>query len=213
MALLQYLSHKCKTIIMKTVSAFILFFCFCLLTDYTFAQDGKIGYVDQQHIFSSLPEFKKLNNDIAEKSSQYDKILKAKYEEHQLKLAAFEKLSANNPNPTILRDRATELENLKKSFDDFQENSMADLKDYYGKSFTPIRKKVNDAIIFAGKQRGYAFILRMDLNPDGGDIWPVVLYAGDSTANLTSEILKNLGVNDTSASSRKVGLPQTLKQK
>lgn len=198
---------------MKTTFASVILLCFCLLSGHIFAQDGKIGYVDQQHIFSSLPEFKKLNNDIAEKSNQYDKILKAKYDDHQLKLAAFEKLSSNNANPAILKDKATELENLKRSFDDFQENSMNELKEYYGKNFAPIRKKVSDAIIFAGKQRGYAFILRMDLNPDGGDIWPVVLYAGDSTANLTSEILKNLGVNEAAASSRKVGLPQTIKQK
>jgi|GEM_PF-1046524 len=198
---------------MKSLSGFKFIFCFCLFATPCLAQDGKIGYVDQQYIFESLPEFKKLNNDVAEKSSQYDKILKAKYDDYQMKIAAYEKLSSASPSPAILRDKATELENLKKSFDEFQENSMAELKDYYGKNFTPIRKKVNEAIIFAGRKNGYAFILRMDLNPDGGDIWPTVLYAGDSTANLSSEILKNLGVNPTAASTRKVGLPQNLKQK
>lgn len=198
---------------MKSSSAFILLLSFCLFVSSVRAQDVKIGYVDQQYIFESLPEFKKLNNDVAEKSNQYDKILKAKYDEYQIKVAAYEKLSAANPGPAILRDKATELDNLKKSFEEFQENSMAELKAYYGKNFTPIRKKVNEAIIFAGRKNGYAFILRMDLNPDGGDIWPTVLYAGDSTANLSSEILKNLGVNPTSASTRKIGLPQTLKQK
>lgn len=198
---------------MRSLSAFAVLMCAYLLTGVSYAQEGKIGYVDQQYIFESLPEFKKLNQDIAEKSSQYDKILKSKYEEYQLKVAAYEKLSVTNPDPAILRDKVTELDNLKKSFEDFQENSMGELKDYYGKTFSPIKKKVNDAIIFAGRQKGYAFILRMDLNPDGGDIWPVVLYAGDSTANLSSEILKNLGINGAAASSRKIGLPQTLKQK
>jgi Skp family chaperone for outer membrane proteins len=199
--------------IMRSLSAFVLFTCAYLLTNTSYAQEGKIGYVDQQYIFESMPEFKKLNQDVAEKSSQYDKILKSKYDEYQLKASAYEKLSGANPSPAILRDKATELENLKKSFEEFQENSMTERKDYYGKTFSPIKKKVNDAIIFAGRQKGYAFILRMDLNPDGGDIWPVVLYAGDSTANLSSEILKNLGINGAAASSRKIGLPQTLKQK
>jgi Skp family chaperone for outer membrane proteins len=198
---------------MKTFSAFTFLFCAVLLAHSLHAQDGKIGYVDQQHIFESLPEFQKLNNEVAEKNTQYDKILRSKYDEYQSKAAAYEKLAAANPGPAILKDKVAELENLKKSFEDFQENSMAELKAYYGKNFTPIRKKVNDAIVFAGRKNGYAFVLRMDLNPDGGDIWPVVLYAGDSTSNLTSEILKNLGVNGASASSRKVGLPQTLKQK
>jgi len=90
---------------------------------------------------------------------------------------------------------------------------MEELKNYYGKKFTPIKQKVNEAIVFAGRQKGYAFILRMDLNPDGGDIWPVVLYARDSTANLSADILKNLGVDSTSASVRKIGIPQMLKKK
>jgi outer membrane protein len=72
---------------------------------------------------------------------------------------------------------------------------------------------VNDAIFFAGRKNGYAFVLRMDLNPDGGDLWPVVLYARDTTSTLTSDILKNLGVDSTAASNRKAGIPQMLNKR
>ncbi|NIJ52794.1 hypothetical protein [Dyadobacter arcticus] len=41
----------------------------------------------------------------------------------------------------------------------------------------------------------------------------MVLFARDSTANLTADILKNLGVNAPAASTRKTGIPQVLKQK
>ena len=198
---------------MRYLSVLLIVFCLSLTTSFGQVADDKIGYVDQQYIFENLPEFKKLNQEMITKSQQYDKILKEKYDEFSVKSAAFEKLVAARSEQTILKDKALELENLKKSYEDFQANSMEELKSYYGKKFTPIIKKVNEAIVFAGRQKNYAFILRMDLNPDGGDIWPVVLYARDSTANLSAGILKNLGVDSTSASVRKIGIPQMLKQK
>nr|WP_295928924.1 OmpH family outer membrane protein [uncultured Dyadobacter sp.] len=176
------------------------------------SDDQKVGYVDQQHILQNMPEFKKLNEEIVVKSEQYDKILKGKYDEFKTKSEAFDKLVASKADQAILRDKAMELENLKKSYEDFQANSMAQLRDYYSKKFEPIKQKVNEAIIFAGRQKGYAFLLRMDLNPDGGDLWPVVLFARDSTSNLTSDIMKNLGINGAAASTRKIGIPQVLKR-
>jgi outer membrane protein len=177
------------------------------------AQDMKIGHVDQQFILSSLPEFKKLNEEITEKSTQYDKILKSKYDDFESKRAAFEKLASVQTSDAILKDKAAELENLKTSYEEFQNNSMNELRNYFSKKFTPIKQKVNDAIVFAGRKNGYAFLLRMDLNPDGGDLWPVVLYAKDTTSTLTSEILKNLGVDSTTASNRKIGIPQMLNKR
>lgn len=173
----------------------------------------KIGYVDQQLIIENMPEFKKLSQEITLKSQQYEKILKGKYDEYEAKSAALEKLAAAKSEQTILRDKLAELENLKKFYEDFETNAMSELRDYYSKKFTPIKQKVSEAIVFAGRQKGYSYVLRMDLNPDGGDFWPVVLYARDSTSNLSSEIMKNLGINDASASTRKIGIPQMLKQK
>ena len=173
----------------------------------------KIGYVDQQLIIENMPEFKKLNQEITLKSQQYEKILKGKYDEYEAKSAALEKLAAAKSEQTILRDKLAELENLKKSYEDFEANAMSELRDYYSKKFTPIKQKVSEAIVFAGTQKVYSYVLRMDLNPDGGDFWPVVLYVRDSTSNLSSVIMKNLGINDASASTRKIGIPQMLKQK
>jgi Skp family chaperone for outer membrane proteins len=198
---------------MRTLSILIIASFLSTATSYSQSTSEKIGVVDQQFIIENLPEYKKLSQEIAVKSQQYEKVLKGKFDEYQAKSAAFEKLVADKSEQMILRDKAIELENLKKSYEDFETSSMTELQNYYGKKFTPIRQKVSEAIIFAGRQKGYAFVLRMDLNPDGGDIWPVVLYARDSTSNLSRDILKNLGIDSTAASTRKIGMPQMLKQK
>ncbi|WP_159469858.1 OmpH family outer membrane protein [Dyadobacter sp. 3J3] len=198
---------------MKKLTVLFLFLGLTATLGFGQGATEKIGYVDQQFVIENLPEFKKLNQEISVKSQQYEKILKGKFDEYQSKSAAFEKLVADKSEQTILRDKAVELENLKKSYEDFESNSMTELQNYYSKKFTPIRQKVSEAVIFAGRQKGYAFVLRMDLNPDGGDIWPIVLYARDSTSNLSRDILKNLGVDSTAASTRKTGMSQLLKQK
>lgn len=198
---------------MRTFPAIFTFAFLGIFAVNSQAQDMKIGHVDQQHILSSLPEFKKLNEEITEKSVQYDKILKSKFDDFESKRVAFEKLAATQTSEAILKDKANELENLKSSYEEFQNNSMTELRNYFSKKFTPIKQKVNDSIVFAGRKNGYAFLLRMDLNPDGGDLWPVVLYAKDTTSTLTSEILKNLGVDSTAASNRKIGIPQMLNKR
>jgi hypothetical protein len=96
---------------------------------------------------------------------------------------------------------------------DFETNAMSELRDYYSKKFTPIKQKVSEAIVFAGRQKGYSYVLRMDLNPDGGDFWPIVLYARDSTSQSFFGNYENLGINNASVSTRKIGIPQMLKQK
>jgi len=193
----------------------VLCLLFCLSAAVSFGQNAseKIGYVDQQLIIERMPEFKKLNQEITLKSQQYEKVLKGKYDDYEAKSAALDKLVAGKAEQMILRDKALELDNLKKSYEEFEANAMKELRDYYTKKFTPIKQKVNDAIVFAGRQKGYSFILRMDLNPDGGDMWPVVLYARDSTSNLSADIMKNLGIDSTAASARKIGIPQMLQQK
>jgi Skp family chaperone for outer membrane proteins len=193
----------------------VLFVTLSLSFTSVLAQENpdKIGYADQQLIIENMPEFKKLNQEITLKSQQYEKILKGKYDEYEAKSAALEKLAAAKSEQTILRDKLAELEHLKKSYEDFETNAMSELRDYYSKKFTPIKQKVSEAIVFAGRQKGYSYVLRMDLNPDGGDFWPIVLYARDSTSNLSSEIMKNLGINNASVSTRKIGIPQMLKQK
>ncbi len=198
---------------MRLLTVLSLLFCLGLSVGFGQNTSEKIGYVDQQLIIERMPEFKKLNQEITLKSQQYEKILKGKYDDYEAKSAALDKLVASKAEQMILRDKALELDNLKKSFDEFEANAMKELRDYYAKKFTPIKQKVNDAIVFAGRQKGYSFILRMDLNPDGGDIWPVVLFARDSTSNLSSEIMKNLGIDSTAASARKIGIPQMLQPK
>ncbi|KAA0992996.1 OmpH family outer membrane protein [Dyadobacter aurulentus] len=198
---------------MKALTVLSACLFFCITNAFGQTNDQKIGYVDQQHILENMPEFKKLNQEIVVKGEQYDKILKSKYDEFKVKSDALEKLASSSADQAILRDKALELENLKKSYEDFEASSMNELRSYYSKKFEPIKQKVNEAIVFAGRQNGYAFLLRMDLNPNGGDIWPVVLYAKDSTNNLTSDIMKNLGINAAAASTRKTGLPQVLQRK
>ncbi|SEI44241.1 periplasmic chaperone for outer membrane proteins Skp [Dyadobacter koreensis] len=198
---------------MRSLTLLCLLFCLSLTVSFGQNTSEKIGYVDQQLIIERMPEFKKLNQEITLKSQQYEKVLKGKFDDYEAKSAALDKLVAGKAEQMILRDKALELDNLKKSYEEFEANAMKELREYYTKKFTPIKQKVNEAIVFAGRQKGYSFILRMDLNPDGGDMWPVVLFARDSTSNLSADIMKNLGIDSTAASARKIGIPQMLQQK
>jgi len=198
---------------MRILNVLLLIICLGLTAGFGQQPGEKIGYADQQLIIENMPEYKKLNQEITLKSQQYEKVLKGKYDDYEAKSAALEKLVAANAEQMVLRDKALELDNLKKSYEAFEASAMKELRDYYAKKFTPIKQKVSDAIVFAGRQKGYSFVLRMDLNPDGGDLWPVVLYARDSTSNLSADIMKNLGIDSTAASARKVGISQMLQQK
>ena|SRR6218665_49528 len=172
------------------------FFLLMLVTVVTFTTQAqtaqpavqKIGYADWEYIFSQMPQFKQIENELKAHQAQLENQLKAKSQELETKYKAYTSMPATTPE-AIRADKERELQGLQESIQKFQQDAQTSMQKKQSDLTEPVFKKIGGAIEAVAKENGYAFILNPQLL-GGGDI---LLY-NDEKYDISALVLKNLGV-------------------
>jgi outer membrane protein len=161
-----------------------------MTADHIYAQtpsEQKIGHADWEYIFSHLPEFKAIENELKSYESQLQNQSKAKVQEFNTKYKAYQELPANTPE-AIRKDKESELAYLQENIQRFQQDAQTSIQKKQNDLIAPVFTKVGNAIEEVAKENGFSYIL----NPrtlDGGD----VLLFTDEKYNISELVLKKLG--------------------
>lgn len=166
---------------------FLLLFCVFAVSAQA-QETQKIGYADWEYIFSQLPEFKQIDNELKTHGTQLENQLKAKYADYETKVKAYQGMPATTPD-AIKADKERELAGLQESIQKFQQDAQTSLQNKQAALMDPVFKKVGKAIEDVAKENGYAFIMAPQVM-NGGD---VLLYS-DEKYNVSVLVLKKLGV-------------------
>jgi outer membrane protein len=177
---------------MRTI--LLALFCGLMLTANAQTQPvtQKIGYAEWDYIFSQLPEYKQIESEVKTHSTQLENQLKAKYQDYEAKVKAYQGMPATTPD-AIKADKERELAGLQESIQKFQQDAQSSLQKKQNDLMEPIFKKVGKAIEDVAKENGYSFIINPALLGGGGDI---LLYSDDKF-NISVLVLKKLGVTPT----------------
>jgi outer membrane protein len=151
----------------------------------------KIGYAESDYILSQLPEFKKIESELKTHGSQLENQMKAKYDDYQSKLRAYQGMPATTPE-AIKADKERELSALQENMQKFQQDAQSSFQKKQTDLMDPIYKKIGKAIEEVAKENGFAFIINPQV-ANGGDI---LLYSDDKF-NISDMVLKKLGVTPT----------------
>ena len=165
---------------------FVLLFAFVAFA--ASAQTQKIGYADFEYIFSQMPESKQIEADMKTHSAQLENQLKAKYQEYQQKVQAYQAMPATTPD-AIRKDKEQELTQLQESIQKFQQDAQSSLTKKQSDLMEPVFKKVSLAIETVAKENSYSFIISQTVL-GGGDI---LLY-NDEQYNISNLVLKKWGI-------------------
>jgi len=174
---------------------FLLLFCATVMSAQA-QETQKIGYADWEYIFSQLPEFKQIDNELKTHGTQLENQLKAKYQDYEGKVKAYQNMPATTPD-AIKADKERELAGLQESIQKFQQDAQTSLQNKQTALMDPVFKKVGKAIEDVAKENGYAFILAPQVM-NGGDI---LLYS-DEKYNVSNLVLKKLGVTPQPAANK-----------
>jgi outer membrane protein len=173
---------------MRIVFLFLIAFSFSLKAQTTTTAPQKIGFAEWEYIFNQLPEYKQIENAMKDHGTQLDNQMKAKYQEYDAKLKAYQAMPATTPE-AIRADKERELQGLQENFQKFQQDAETSIRNKQTSLMEPVFKKVGTAIEDVAKENGYSFII----NPQiigGGD---VLLYS-DEKYNISNLVLKKLGI-------------------
>lgn len=156
----------------------------------------KIGYADWNYIFSQLPEFKQIDNELKTHGTQLENQLKAKYQEYESKVKAFQGMPATTPD-AIKADKQREIQALEENIQKFQQDAQGSIQKKQVDLMQPVYTKVGKAIEDVAKEQGYAFILNPQTNA-GDDL---ILYS-DEKFDISNAVLKKLGVTPAPATQK-----------
>lgn len=147
-------------------------------------QQVKLGHIDVQALFFSLPDVKDIETKMKDIQAQYEKEIKDQNDEFTRKFSDFQQ-NYDKMDDAIRKMRQDELEQLKQKIDNFYQTAQTSLAQKQEEMQVPVRKKILDAISEVSKENGFTYVFDT----------AALLYKGEAGTDLTELVLKKLGVN------------------
>ena len=167
-----------------------------LISQVSFAQLPKIGYVYDDYVMINLKEVKDLQTEVSNKREELEKQLQARSVAYQEKYALYQQSLKNITNVTTesLNAALKEVQDLKKAADEYQTTAQEELQNLIQSKYKDIREKVDAATKKVAAEKGYKFVFRRNADGANRESTPVLLYANDNGKdNLSDAILLKMG--------------------
>jgi outer membrane protein len=176
---------------MKSRLTVLFIFATLVIQAQTPQASQKIGHADWEYIFSQLPEYKQIENELKSFESQLQNQLKIKSQELETKYKAYQALPAGTLE-AIKKDKESELTYLQENLQKFQQDAQTSMQKKQTDLVSPVFTKVGKAIEAVATENGFSYIINPQM-VGGGD----VLLFSDEKYNISDLVLKKLGVTAT----------------
>ena len=143
----------------------------------------KIGVVDTQSIFTSMPETKAAQTEIDTLAGKYENEVATMQEELKKQYEAYMK-EAETLTDAMKQRKEQDLEELQKRIMTHQQVAAQDLQKKQQELLTPIQTKLKTAINKVGADNGFAYILDSS----------AMLYVGSTGTDITALVRSALGL-------------------
>lgn len=143
----------------------------------------KLGYLDVQTLFMSLPEVASIETSLKELASQHEAEIKRMEDEYTRKMMEYKEGEAKWDD-AIKRNRMEELQSIQQKVQLYYQQAQTMLQQKQEDLQAPIREKLRKTIDEVGAENGFLYIY--DLN--------ALLYKSPDAIDVTPLIKKKLGI-------------------
>lgn len=167
-----------------------------LISQASFAQLPKIGYVYEDYVTINLKEVKDLQNEVGSKREEFAKELQRRNLAYQEKFASYQQSLKDITGLTTesLNASLKEVQDLKKATEEYQKTAESALETIIQTKYKDIRDKLEATTKKVAAEKGYKFVFRRNADPNNRESTPVLLYANDNERdNLSDAILIKMG--------------------
>ncbi|MDE6468057.1 MAG: OmpH family outer membrane protein [Muribaculaceae bacterium] len=149
------------------------------------AMAQKFGVVNLETLFTSLPAYSAMENEVNASSKQYEETTQKLMDEVNNLVAEYQKIE-NDPSVqnSIKELRRQEIEDKYRKVETFRNNAIQELQNLRATRMAPIEKTVTEAIKAVGAEGGYTMILPNEP--------ALLLYTGSDVIDLTETIKARL---------------------
>lgn len=143
----------------------------------------KLGYLDVQALFMSLPEVASIETSLKDLAAQHEAEIKRMEDEYTRKLMEYKEGEAKWDD-AIKKNRMEELQTIQQKVQTYYQQAQTMLQQKQEDLQAPIREKLRKTIDEVGAENGFLYIY--DLN--------ALLYKSADAIDVTPLIKKKLGV-------------------
>lgn len=143
----------------------------------------KLGYLDAQTLFMSLPDVAKIETSLKDLAAQHENEIKRMEDEYTRKVTEY-KEGEPKWDDAIKKNRMEEIQMLQQKTQAYYQQAQTLLQQKQEELQAPIREKLRKAIEEVGSENGFLYIY--DLN--------AVLYKSPDAIDVTPLLKKKLGV-------------------
>ena len=142
-------------------SVLVLFLAFPF---FAFAQNTqvKLGHLDVQALFASLPEVATIETTLKLLTEQHENEMKRMEDEYNRKLAEFQD-GQQNWDDAIKKNRVEELQTLQTKMQNYYQSAQQSLQKKQEELQTPLREKIMKAMNQVGAENGFLYIYDANL--------------------------------------------------
>lgn len=127
------------------------------------AQGIKFGYFSYNKVYHAMADYAKAKQAFDALKAKYDAEVKRSEDDFNHRYEDFLEVQ-RTLEPSILRKRQSELEDLMQRNKQFKKDTERLLKQAEEETFAPVKQKLSTTLRQMGSESGYAFILNTDNN-------------------------------------------------
>ena len=143
----------------------------------------KLGHVNQQEIFTMMPELKQIQQKMDTLSGQYETQIANMQEEFNKKVADYQKEEASMPD-ALKQLRQQELAEMEQRIQLFYQTAQQDIQKKQQELLAPLHEQLTKAIQKVGKENGFTYIFDS----------MATVYVADDAIDATPLVKKELGI-------------------
>jgi outer membrane protein len=126
-------------------------------TSFTSAQ-SKIAHIDKQELIKAMPEYTSAQAEIEKLGKTYETTIQTSIKELENKLKQYD-AEASSKTQEENQKRMQEVEGMKQSLGQYQQQAQKDLQEKEFNLLKPIVEKADNAIQAVAKQQGFQYVL------------------------------------------------------
>lgn len=145
-------------------------------TNFSYAQQIKIGYIDSQELIPLMPEAKKADTALQKYQKDLGEQIQVMVQEFQTKSKDFND-KVNSMSDAVKEVKARELQDLQNRIQETQQGAEQRLQAKQAELLKPIYAKAEKAIKEVAKEKGYTHVFNAGafiVVPDGDNLLPAV---------------------------------------
>lgn len=148
-------------------------------------QNLKIGHINSQEILQQLPATDSIQQILAGKANEMEKLYNEMFEDHELNFQKFEE-EKSTYSEFVRNSKQKELVDDEIKIQQFRQDATLQLQKRQSELFAPVYEKINQAIEKVSLTNSFTYILDLSTG--------AVAFFSPTSENLTPLVLKELGV-------------------